>query len=103
MIEQGNVEPTNFEQTNVEQTKIGSQESAEARHPSKWPRRVVWLLLLAGAASALAFVIHSGISNRVQASTTLVKATEQAAVLTVSGVHPEASAPANELDLARVA
>jgi multidrug efflux pump subunit AcrA (membrane-fusion protein) len=83
----------------IEQAKVDSQEIAEGRHSSKWPRRCVALLLLVGAVGALAFVIHSGIKTRVQASTTLVKATEQAAVLTVSVVHPEASAPANELVL----
>ena len=44
-------------------------------------------------------MIYSGIRSRVHANTTLVKATEQAAVLTVSVVHPEPGAPSNELVL----
>jgi len=48
---------------------------------------------------ALAYVIYSGIKTRVEASTTLVKATDQAAVLTVSVVHAETGAPGNELVL----
>src|ERR1700682_4004572 len=66
---------------------------------SKSPRRLVKLLILAAAVCALAFVIYSGIRSRVHANTTLVKATEQAAVLTVSVVHPEPGAPSNELVL----
>lgn len=88
-----------IEPTTVEQTNISSPRNADVQPPSKGPRRVVWLVLLVGAAGALAFVIQSGISNRVQASTTLAKTTEQAAVLSVSVVHPEASAPSNELVL----
>src|SRR5712671_5015058 len=93
------IEQANAEQTNVEQTNVSSQKSAKVKRPAKWPRRVVGLLLIAGVSGALAFLIHSGISNRVQASATLVKSTEQAAVMTVSVVHPEAAAPANELVL----
>jgi multidrug efflux pump subunit AcrA (membrane-fusion protein) len=76
-----------------------SKEIAEGKHSSKLPRRLVVILLVAGAAGALAFVIHSGIKTRVQANTNLVKTTDQAAVLTVSVVHPEASAPTDELVL----
>jgi multidrug efflux pump subunit AcrA (membrane-fusion protein) len=61
--------------------------------------RLLKLLILAAAACALAFVIYSGIRSRVHANTTLVNTTEQAAVLTVSVVHPEPGAPSNELVL----
>jgi multidrug efflux pump subunit AcrA (membrane-fusion protein) len=83
----------------VEQAKADAKETAEANHSSKSPRRLIMLLLLAAAVAGLVFVIHSGIKTRVEASTTLVKSTDQAAVLTVSVVHPETGAPANELVL----
>jgi multidrug efflux pump subunit AcrA (membrane-fusion protein) len=83
----------------LEQAKVDSKEIAEGRHSSKMPRRLVALVLIAGAVGALALVIHSGIKRRVQANITLVKATDQAAVLTVSVVHPEPSAPTDELVL----
>src|SRR5713226_10292475 len=82
-----------------EQAKANSDQVAEGKHNFKSRRRLVLLLLGAGAVGALAFVIYSGIKSRVQASSTLVKATEQAAVVTVSVVHPETGAPANELVL----
>jgi len=83
----------------TKQAKVDSKENAEGKHSSKSPHRLVAFLLVAGVVVALAFVIHSGIKTRVQANTTLVKATDQAAVLTVSVVHPEASAPTEELVL----
>src|SRR5882762_2781914 len=83
----------------IEQATVNSKETAEAKHSSKSPRRFIRFLLLGGVVAAIAFAIISGIKTRVEASTTLVKATEQAAVMTVSVVHPEAGAPANELVL----
>src|SRR5260370_29946877 len=83
----------------IERAKVDSKEVAEVKPGSKSRRRLITLLLLGVAVAALAFVIISGIKTRVQASNTLVKATEQAAVMTVSVVHPEAGAPANELVL----
>src|ERR1700680_77399 len=83
----------------VEHAKANVKETAEANDSSKSPRRLIMLLLLAAAVTGLVFVIHSGIKTRVEASTTLVKSTDQAAVLTVSVVHPEPGAPANELVL----
>jgi len=80
-------------------TSVDSKETAQGKHSSKSPRRLVAFLLVAGAVGALAYVIHSGIKTRVQASTTLAKVTEQAAVMTVSVVHPETGAPSNELVL----
>src|ERR1700676_4579337 len=82
----------------IEQANDNSKKVAETQHGSKSPRRLVGLLL-AGAGGALPFVIYSGIHKRVQASTALVKVTNQAAVLTVSVVHPESGAPTNELVL----
>jgi uncharacterized protein HemX len=83
----------------TKQAKVDSKENAEGKHSPKSPRRLVAFLLVAGVAVALAFLIYSGIKRRVQASTTLEKATEQAAVMTVSVVHPETGAPSNELVL----
>jgi multidrug efflux pump subunit AcrA (membrane-fusion protein) len=83
----------------IEQAKADSRSNAEGKPSSKFRRRLIRALLLGGAVAALAFVILSGIKTRVQASTTLVKATEQAAVMTVSVVHPQPGAPANELVL----
>ena len=83
----------------IEQVTVNSKETAEVKHSSKSPRRFVTLLLLGGAVAAIAFVIISGIKTRVEASTTLVKATDQAAVMTVSVVHPQPGAPTNELVL----
>jgi multidrug efflux pump subunit AcrA (membrane-fusion protein) len=81
----------------IEQTNSPKTSKSESSPGSR--RRWVTIVVLAGAAVALAFVIRSGIHKRVQASTALVTATDQAAVLTVSVIHPEASAPANELVL----
>src|SRR5260370_35068300 len=53
----------------------------------------------AGAVAAAACMMMSGIRTRVEASTKLVKATDQSAVMTVSVVHPQPGAPANELVL----
>src|SRR6266849_224125 len=83
----------------TEQARVDSKENPEGKHSSKSPRRLITLLLLGGAVVAIAFVILSGIKTRVQASTSLVKATERAAVMTVSVVHPQIGAPANELVL----
>ncbi len=82
----------------TEQARADSKQAAEVPG-SKSRRRLITLLLLCGAVGAIAFVILSGIRTRVQASTTLVKATGQAAVLTVSVVHPQTGAPSNELVL----
>ena len=82
-----------------EPAKVDSNQIAQAKHASKSPRRWLMLLLVASVAGALAFFIYSGIKTRVQAGTNLVKTTERAAVMTVSVVHPEAGAPANELVL----
>jgi multidrug efflux pump subunit AcrA (membrane-fusion protein) len=81
------------------QATLDYKESAEGKHSSKSPRRLITLLLLGGAVAALTFVIVSGIRTRVQASTALIKTTDQAAVLTVSVVHPQTGAPSNELVL----
>ncbi len=102
MIEQtrGSEQTEGVEQPKgLEQAKIDSNEIAQGKHSSKSPRRLVALSLIGGAVVALALVILSGIKTRVQANTTLVKATDQAAVLTVSVVYPESGAPANELVL----
>src|SRR6267154_1768942 len=71
----------------------------EVKQSFKSPRRFITLVLIVVAIAALAFVIYSGIKTRVEASTKLVKSTDQAAVLTVSVVHPETGAPGNELVL----
>src|SRR5258708_30068521 len=102
MIEQtrGSEQTEGVEQPKgLEQAKIDSNEIAQGKHSSKSPRRLVALSLIGGAVVALALVILSGIKTRVQANTTLVKATDQAAVLTVSVVYPQCGAPANELVL----
>src|SRR5260370_6574493 len=74
-----------------------TKESKPAKETK--PRRLVAFLLVAAVVAALAFLIYSGIKQRVQDGTTLQKATEQAAVMTVSVVHPETGAPSNELVL----
>src|SRR5260370_14502384 len=74
-----------------------TKESKPAKETK--PRRLVAFFLVAAVVAALAFLIYSGIKTRVQAGTTLQKATEQAAVMTVSVVHPETGAPSNELVL----
>ncbi len=99
MIEQDRGIEQEKQERGIEQAKVDSKETAEVKHSSKSPRRLIMLLLLAVAVAGLAFVIYSGIKTRVQASTTLVKSTDQAAVLTVSVVHPETGAPGNELVL----
>src|SRR5260370_37212902 len=81
----------------IEQVTVNSKETAEVKRSSKSPRRLITLLLLGGAVAAIAFVIISGIKTRVEASTTLVKATDQAAVMTASVVHPQPGAPATGL------
>src|ERR1700682_1020701 len=79
--------------------KVDSKETAEVKHSPKSRHRLLRLLLAVGVLVALAFLIYSGIKTRIQASKKLVKSTDQAAVLTVSVVHPETGAPANELVL----
>src|ERR1700693_4222679 len=83
----------------IEQAKVSSEERVEGKRSSRSRRPWVILLLLTAGVGSLAFVIHSGIKTRVQASTALVRATEQAVVRTVSVVHPEPGAPTNELVL----
>jgi len=82
-----------------EPAKVDAEETAEVKPSSKPRRRLITFLTIGGAVAAVAFVIISGIKTRVEASTKLVKATDQSAVMTVSVVHPLPGAPANELVL----
>lgn len=61
-----------------------------------WP---AILVLLAGAALALGFFIYSGIRGRLQAASTLKRATEEAAVTDVAVVLPKANPPTEEITL----
>jgi RND family efflux transporter MFP subunit len=57
------------------------------------------LVLLAGAALALAFYIYSGIRSRLEAASTLQRMTEEAAVSDVVVVHPKQNPPTEEIIL----
>jgi RND family efflux transporter MFP subunit len=73
---------------------------AHGDESSPWPlhKRLVPLLLIAGAV-CLAVLIVRGIQSRVHAESSLARATEESAVLTVRTVHPKPGAPSEELVL----
>ena len=64
--------------------------------PRSWRAMAV---LLGGIAVALGFFIYSGIRARLNAASTLVRLTEEAAVSDVVVVHPKANPPMEEITL----
>lgn len=80
----------------------------EIKHPEpnttqgSGTRRTAWLgwaLLLLAVAGGLGYAIRQGILVRVAANEELARVTDQAATQVVSVVHPEASAPIQEIVL----
>jgi RND family efflux transporter MFP subunit len=74
-----------------------SESGAEQRRrpSSLW----AMVLLLAAAAVALGFFIYSGIRGRLEAASTLQRATEEAAVTDVVVVHPKRNPPTEVITL----
>jgi RND family efflux transporter MFP subunit len=70
----------------------------ETQHERKGASRLAFLLGLL-AAVALGVFIYSGIHGRVEAASTLQRATEQAAIEDVNVVSPKAAAPIDEVVL----
>jgi RND family efflux transporter MFP subunit len=71
-------------------------ESGERAQKTSWVGPVVLLLVVAGA---VGYEIRSGILVRAAASEHLAQVTDQAATQTVSVVHPQPSAPMQEIVL----
>ena len=62
-------------------------------------RRAFLTLFALGMALALGFLIYSGIRTRLQAASTLARATEEAAITDVIVVHPKKNPPLEEMTL----
>ncbi|MGO9124937.1 MAG: efflux RND transporter periplasmic adaptor subunit [Terriglobales bacterium] len=81
----------------VEQENGIEQAVRLERSSSHRPSRHWWVAVLALA--AVVAVVVSGILPRIQARNTLAKETREMAIPTVAVVHPQRSAPSNELVL----
>ncbi len=80
---------------NSNQSVIEKEEKQEKAKGSAW--KVV--LLLGAVLVALVLAIHAGIVNRVAAETSLAKETQETAIQSVSVVHPQMTAPSEEIAL----
>lgn len=74
----------------------GTRQMAETIMRS---RRAFLTLFALGMALALGFLIYSGIRTRLQAASTLARATEEAAITDVIVVHPKKNPPLEEMTL----
>jgi RND family efflux transporter MFP subunit len=83
----------------IKEADFKSTEDPVSPRRPKGRRRIVAFLTVAAIALGLAVLIRSGISSRAAAETKLIGATEQAAVPTVTVVHPIAGAPLQEVVL----
>ncbi|SPE45264.1 Efflux transporter, RND family, MFP subunit [Candidatus Sulfotelmatobacter sp. SbA7] len=81
----------------VEQENDIEQPVASQSRPSGRPSRHWWVAVLAFA--AVVALVVSGILPRIQARNTLAKETKEMAIPTVAVVHPQRSAPSNEIVL----
>jgi RND family efflux transporter MFP subunit len=73
------------------------RQIAQTTGPSDPPKNRWWIALLAFV--VVVAVVISGILPRIQARNTLAKETKEMAIPTVTVVHPQRSAPSNELVL----
>src|SRR5450755_4169559 len=80
------------QQTEPEKTGPSNSETASGSPARRW-----WLVLL--VVVVLAVVLISGILPRIQARSTLKKETAEMAIPTVSVVHPQHTAPSQEVVL----
>jgi RND family efflux transporter MFP subunit len=80
------------EQENQVEKPAPAEGSVSSRPSNRW-----WVAVLAFV--AVVAVVISGILPRIQARNTLAKETKEMAVPTVTVVHPQRSAPSNELIL----
>jgi len=78
------------------EVKAAQQASVPALVPAR-PKRRVWIAALAFL--VVAGVVISGILPRIQARNTLVRETREMAIPTVAIVHPQRTAPSNEVVL----
>jgi RND family efflux transporter MFP subunit len=83
----------------TEESDFNSVEAPVGPDRPKWRGRLFAFLTLVAMAMGLAIVIRLGISARAAAETTLVSATEQAAIPTVNVVRPVKGAPMEEIVL----
>src|ERR1700685_3977872 len=81
----------------VEQQNVVEQPAAVKNDPSGRPVRHWWIAVLAFV--VVVALVVSGILPRIQARNTLAKETKEMAIPTVAVVHPQRSAPSNELVL----
>jgi RND family efflux transporter MFP subunit len=81
-----------LEQENVAERPVALKGNPSGRPSSHW-----WIAVLAFV--AVAALVISGILPRIQARNTLAKETKEMAIPTVTVVHPQRSAPSNELVL----
>src|SRR5580700_10153315 len=81
----------------VEKESHVEQPAALKSSPSGRPSSHWWIAVLAFV--AVVALIVSGILPRIQARNTLAKETKEMAIPTVTVVHPQRSAPSNELVL----
>jgi|HubBroStandDraft_6_1064221.scaffolds.fasta_scaffold80535_2 RND family efflux transporter MFP subunit len=81
----------------VEQESHVEQPAALKSSPSGRPSSHWWIAVLAFV--AVVALVVSGILPRIQARNTLAKETKEMAIPTVALVHPQRSAPSNELVL----
>lgn len=74
---------------------VAATDPSPNRRPRRWPR----LAALAIAATAVGGAIYGGILSRVDTEASLARTTSEAAVPSVTIIHPTAGAPQNEIAL----
>ena len=74
---------------------VAATDPSPNRRPRRWPR----LAALAIAATAVGGAIYGGILSRVDAEASLARTTSEAAVPSVTIIHPTAGAPQNAIAL----
>lgn len=85
----------NSNQPVIEKPVIKKEEIQEKVKGPAWKL----VLVLGVVLVALALAIHAGILNRVAVENSLAKETQEAAILSVSVVHPQSTAPSEDIAL----